>query len=78
MAACGAKEEVSWCRCFLRALFFSHITTDRSRSDCEDMQIRQNVRPGGGDVDKTRQNEISHDDSPVVPTHEHAAEDSAT
>ena len=53
MAACGAKEEVSWCRCFLRDLFFSHITTDRSRSDREDIQIRQNVRPGGGDVDKT-------------------------
>ena len=75
MAACGAKEEVSWCRCFLRGLFYSHITTDRSRSDREDIQIRQNVRPGGGDVD----NEISHDDSRVVPTHsEHAAEDSAT
>ena len=24
MAACGAKEEVSWCRCFLR-FFFSRI-----------------------------------------------------
>ena len=72
MAACGAKEEVSWCRCFLRDLFFSHITTDRSRSDREDIQIRQNVRPGGGDVDKTTTADI-------VPTHsEHAVEDSAT
>ena len=39
---------------FPPVLFFSHITTDRSRSDREDIQIRQNVRPGGGDVDKTR------------------------
>jgi hypothetical protein len=40
--------------------------------DCEDIQIRQNVRPGGGDVDKTTTADI-------VPTHsEHAAEDSAT
>ena len=77
MAACGAKEEVSWCRCFLRDLFFSHITTDRSRSDREDIQIRQNVRPGGGDVDKRA--EIRTTTADIVPTHsEHAAEDSAT
>ena len=77
MAACGAKEEVSWCRCFLGVLFFSHITTDRSRSDREDIQIRQNVRPGGGDVDKTSGDKKTTAD--IVPTHsEHAAEDSAT
>ena len=77
MAACGAKKEVSWFRRFLRDLFFCYFSRILQPTGPV-LTVKTYKFAKMSDRVVTSTNEISHDDSRVVPTHEHAAEDSAT